>query len=77
MGGPSPRFVRDSPPSGSKAPRGGLGRGGGVGRVGWGALRVGQLGVEGAGWHKALVVSFWGGGLRLPPVAIPLSIPSP
>ena len=58
-----------------------MGEGGAVGRVGWGGggVQVGQFGVVGGGWHKALVVSSGGGGgrLRLPPLALPLTIPSP
>ena len=47
-----------------------------------GGSRWGNLGWwGGGGWHKALVVSFGEGGgggrLRLPPLALPLTIPSP
>ena len=78
--------VRDSPPpsrSGPKAPGGGggggdgrggggfkEGRGGGaVGRVGWGGGPGGEIwgGEGGAGGHR----------LPLPPLALPLTIPSP
>ena len=58
------------------------------GAMGWGGSREGRLGGGGSRWgnlgwgggHKALVVSSGrggGGGLRVPPLALPLSIPSP
>ena len=45
------------------------------GRLGGGS-RWGNLGWW-RGWHKALVVSSGGGGVRVPPLALPLTIPSP